>query len=89
MEKTFPDTGAVANWVGNGIAEGIHNKILAKLWAVKIVLLCLGQVSFPSLGLVPALLLHCHVENTGNKKTDPLKNALADLMRQNKRRARL
>lgn len=34
-EKTFPDIGAAVNWVDNGIAEGIHTKFLAKLWAVK------------------------------------------------------
>ena len=34
-EKTFPDTEAAVNWVDNGTAEGIHNKFLAKLWAVK------------------------------------------------------
>lgn len=88
-KMTFPDTGAAVNWVDKGIAEGIHNTFLAKLWALKMTQLSLGPVSFPAVSLVPAWLLHCHVENTGNKKTDPLKNALVDLMRQNKKRAKL
>lgn len=34
-QKTFPDTGATVNCADNGTAERIHNKFLARIWAVK------------------------------------------------------